>query len=710
MSDKSSRRQWLRSGGLSAAGFLGAQQAESQPARDALQDTIPHDTQRITLCGEWLFRLDADNQGQAQAFSETNQPSPGWRSVTVPHTWQVEPENTEHYAPAWYTRTFDVPAYWRNSCVRLEFEAVFHSAWVWVNGNEIGSHVGKGYTAFTFDISSFIRYGQTNRITVRVDNAFNDAMLPRGRSSDWAHDGGLYRPVALLVTPKAYVEHVAIDAVPDLAAGSANLNVAVTLCNTDSQSVTASLLCRVVEERTGQAVLEWTQPNPVALPAMEAVTLKIPPVTLSGAKLWHIDHPFLYRLEMELRTASHAPHRFAETFGVRSFEIRDGAFYLNGERIRPMGVERMAGSNPCYGMAEPEAWLHHDHQDMVELNGIFTRVHWPQDRRTLDFCDRHGILIQTEVPTWGPKTFAGMTGEPTPEILNNGLEQLREMIARDRNHPSIYAWGMCNEIGGQHPAAYRFAERLYQEAATLDPRRLRTYASHSLKETPGNDVSRLMDFVSWNEYYESWTPGTPDDLRRNLQEIIAAFPGKPIVVSEYGYCACTADRPEGDARRIQVLHEHNSVFRDFPEVAGLIFFCYNDYRTQVGDRGLGALKQRVHGVVDVIGGRKPSFAALRAESSPVEQLTLKGTPARLRATIRTRATLPAWKLDGYRLQWTAYGYGDFPAEQSTVDIPSLSPGAVFETSFKCETREPVRIVVEVLRPTGDSTYTAEWRP
>ena len=69
-----------------------------------------------------------------------------------------------------------------------------------------------------------------------------------------------------------------------------------------------------------------------------------------------------------------------------------------------MGVERMAGSHPDYGMAEPESWIDHDHADMKHLNCVLTRVHWMQDRRVLDYCDRHGILMQLEVPTWGPDT------------------------------------------------------------------------------------------------------------------------------------------------------------------------------------------------------------------------------------------------------------------------------------------------------------------
>ena len=202
--------------------------------------------------------------------------------------------------------------------------------------------------------------------------------------------------------------------------------------------------------------------------------------------------------------------------------------------------------------------------------------------------------------------------------MNNGLEQLREMIARDRNHPCIFSWGMCNEIGGQNPPAYAFAKRMYEEAKRLDPKRLVTYASNSLFKTPAKDVAGLMDYVMCNEYVGTLATGHGGDLGRYLDEIHRAFPGKPLVISEYGYCACTADRPEGDGKRISVLLGHDAVFRERDYIGGLIFFCYNDYRTHVGDHGMGALKQRVHGVVDVYGRASPrtrNCAPSRARSN-----------------------------------------------------------------------------------------------
>jgi len=398
-------------------------------------------------------------------------------------------------------------------------------------------------------------------------------------------------------------------------------------------------------------------------------------------------------------------------FGVRKFEIRDSAFYLNGERVRLMGVERMAGSNPQFGMAEPGEWIQHDHDDMKHLNCVFTRVHWPQDKRVLDYCDCHGILMQTEVPAWGSDTFAGMAIQPDEDILENGLEQLREMIARDRNHPSVVAWGLCNEVNGQNPPAYQFAKRMLEEAKRLDPGRPCTYASNSLADTPQRDAAGLMDFIETNEYYGTWAPGTADDAARHLDSLHVAFPGKPIVVSEYGYCACTPDRPEGDNERMEILRTHQKAIRSRDFVAGAIFFCYNDYRTHVGDRGSGSCRQRVHGVVDIRGARKPSYELLRSESSPIESLTLKPLVHRFEVQIKVRRDFPLYTLKGYKLRGIFFGQGNIPVEQTEVTLPHLTPGSETRWEFAFSVSEsPVRVSIDVLRPTGFSARSQHWEP
>ena len=511
---------------MSAVPAAGAQAAEI---------ALDRQTWEVSLDGAWQFRIDGKQE---------------WSEVQVPHTWQTAQETADYLGAAWYRRTFHAPAAWKGRTVRVEFEAVYHTATVTLNGKRVGEHRARGYTAFEFDITQELTYGADNTIEVRADNSFNDEMLPRGKSFDWTPDGGIYRPVRLLITPGLYVERVEVDAVPELAAAKATVSIRAIV-----RGGSAPVTCIIAEESTGKIVATATLKSGQGS------------VTIDRPNLWHFDHPHLYRI-----TASAGEHSIVSTFGIRSIEVRNAGLYLNGERVWLHGVERMAGSHPQYGMAEPASWIEHDHADMKELNCVFTRVHWPQDRRVLDYCDRNGILIQTEVPTWGGATFAGMKDEPSPAIMNNALEQLREMVQRDRNHPSIFCWGLCNEVNGQNPVAKKFVRRMFQEARKLDPHRLLTYASNSLQKTPENDVAGELDFVSWNEYYESWYKGSVADVRKNLEAIQAAFPGKMIVISEYGYCECAPGREGGDAKRMDILREHNAVYREFDSVGGLIFF------------------------------------------------------------------------------------------------------------------------------------------
>jgi beta-glucuronidase len=219
-----------------------------------------------------------------------------------------------------------------------------------------------------------------------------------------------------------------------------------------------------------------------------------------------------------------------------------------------------------------------------------------------------------------------------------------------------------------------------------------------------------MDFVECNEYYETWSPGTLDDARRALEEIHRAFPDKPVVISEYGYCACVPERPESDPRRIEILRNHTAIFRETSYIGGVIFFCYNDYRTHVGNDGAGVMKQNIHGVVDLLGARKPSYEALRAESSPVETVEVNGSSADFTVRVRSRKSVPSYTLRGYVLRAILYGTGEIPVEQHEAALPVLQPGEEHTIALHFQAKKAVRINVDVMRPTGFSAATAIWRP
>lgn len=706
------RRKFLHMALVAGAFLPAAPLIPEQTAPDSRIGNAPasHFTETVSLNGPWRFKTDPGDTGLAAKWFAADFPLRDGEAVAVPHTWQTSEKYEEYRGAAWYARSLSIPRDWADSEVRLEFEAVFHSARVWLNGQQIGEHIGKGYTAFALDLTGRLRYGGENTLVVRVNNEFDKSMLPRGKSYDWTNDGGITRPVSLLVSPRTFIERVDVDSMPDLSRKNARLDIRCALRNTGTVSCTLHLTIRVMEENSGRTVLSSTMPASVRLAAGGKTLAQFPALTLDNPLLWHFDHPSLYTLIVDMQVESRTIHSFRTTFGVRKIEIRDCALYLNGERMRLMGVERTDGSNPDCGMAESGELIKRDHNDLKELNCVFTRVHWQHDRRVLDYCDRHGILIQEEVPAWGGDTFSDMTVDPAPEIMRNGLEQLREMIDRDRNHPSIFSWGLSNEINGQNPPAYAFVRRMYEEAHKLDPNRLCAYPSNSLESGIEKDVAGLMDFIAWNEYYESWYEGGLEDIRKNLKEIHRVFPDKMVVISEYGYCECTPDRIGGDPRRIEILRNHTNIYREFDFVCGAIFFCYNDYRTHVGDKGKGALKQRVHGVVDLYGARKPSYEVLRAESSPIERMAVvKKDGGILEVTIETRKTLPAYTLRDYTIKWIVYNSQDLPMERGTLPVPELRPGDRFTGKFTPTTENPARISVNVVRPTGFSAASAEYR-
>ena len=173
----------------------------------------PEKREVISLSGQWNFLIDSTSAGDSAYGHENGLPAGLIRKVNVPHTWNAERPLARYTGRAWYERNFQVSEKQLSKVTRIQFDAVYHDAVVYVNGQKAGEHTGSGYNRFFVDVSPFLKSGE-NRLTVCVDNSFSRSNIPFLRSYDWANDGGIYRNVYEVVTSKYAIRNIHVAALP----------------------------------------------------------------------------------------------------------------------------------------------------------------------------------------------------------------------------------------------------------------------------------------------------------------------------------------------------------------------------------------------------------------------------------------------------------------------------------------------------------------
>jgi len=655
----------------------------------------------ISLNGAWRFTPDKNNEGMNAKWFEQKYDRSKWQEVEVPHTWQVMEGMEGYHGNAWYARSIKLDWPVKDKILKLEFDAVNRDAEVWVNGELIGEHKGSGYTPFSFVVPKADTGKGDMEIVVRAANGFSRKALPYDRSYDWTTDGGIIRGVRLKILPQIYIERLLVDAETATDFKQAKVSVRVNVCDAGSKTDGLTIEATVLDPSDN---IVANISAPIKKDSDGNLSAELSGI-VEKPMLWHFDKPRLYRLVCRLMNNGVVIHEKEASFGIRKVEVKDGFYVLNGERMRLMGVEWMPGSDPRYGLAEKPEYTRGILEDMKNLNCVLTRFHWQQDDSIWEFCDREGMLLQEELPTWGPETRM----EQVHDIQNM---QMREMILSHYNHPSIYAWGLCNEIAGGTPEGHKFVQNGIRTARELNPGRLLTYASNTVHYNPKEDASKFVDFIELNEYFGSWMGGDVSNLAWYIGVVTKAYPDKTLVISEYGLCECTPRNPACDVNRIEILRTHTEEFRKWKSIAGAIFFCYNDYRTHMGDKCEGAFRQRMMGVVDLLNQRKPSWQALREESSPIKSITITAQePNSFNIEILTRSLdndLPAYTLRDYILIWRAYNAQKQPIESGRKTLPELKPGTSYTEAVKVSRGTVLQIKAEVFRPTGYSVLDAQW--
>ena len=693
----------------------------------------------IPLTGEWRFSIDQDKVGEGQEWFAPGYNDSTWATASVPHTWNVMPEYLDYEGLAWYRRTFTVPPGSENAHLRLRFEAVFYLARIWLNGEYLGQHEG-GYTPFEFDVSAVARPGEINILAVQVDNLRAANRIPAVLRPDWSFDwynyGGITRDVSLEITSRAYIARQQIVSTPHITgmdeADSAIVTATITVNNTSGETLTGTITANLLDDTNGQAVLDAPVSLPVNILAGGSTEVKMT-ATLASPKLWHFDHPNLYRWSASLGTADgQVLHTDEVTMGIRSVELKNGYFYLNGEPVRLVGVTRHA-DYPGQGSAETVTAMAADYDDLKLLNEVLSRpVHYPQNEFILDYADRHGILLIPEVPAWQ------LTQQQMNSQQMRGLEkqQISEMIIEGFNHPSVWAWSIGNEIESDTSAGTSFVGDMVIYVKSLDPTRPVGFASNRLGSRTYFEATTFSDFVLMNQYFGTWV-GPKQGLDPALDRIHQTWPDKVVIISEYGFephwnsywgpptstlnagqyyfipDSTPSDSEAADVIRRQLITEQMDIFRSKPYVAGAIFWTYQDYRTR---------SNFIMGLVDNDRNRRGSWEVLRDEYAPalIDSLTLSPVVDGQRAatvTLHTRGPIevdmPVYTLRGYTLHWAVTSPdGSTKFSEGGVSLPTLAPASQWSGEIPLIVPAADYIVtVSIIRPTGfnvtEHSYNAQ---
>lgn len=578
-------------------------------------------------------------------------------TVTVPHTYNVMDGLEDYAGKAVYSRLLPVRPDMKGRQVRICFNAVYHDARVFVNGKLAGEHMDAGYTPFSFDITELLRFDGSDEVRVDCDNSFSRTNLPYEKKFDWANDGGIYRSASLHTSGPLSIRYVHVNPSINLKDSTATACFDIRLYEQKVRK--ADFRIGVKDRQTGREVYSAA----VSLkPGKDGIFRYSAPC--GKVRLWHFDDPNLYDFTVEVSDRNGLSDTRSESFGFRTFAIEGDRFVLNGEVVRLPGLENMPGSNPAFGMAESPSYMLKTLGRMKDLGCTITRYHWVQDEERLHIADSLGILVQEEISWWG-----GPDGPLDPALRETARRQVAEMVEAHYNHPCIYAWGMSNEVGDNSEDLLMMKEVV----RSIDTTRIVDAVSNRLHYQFAKDPAMALDLPTWNEYTDTWYGRPREDVPVFFDSIRPALGGRPLFITEYGLCEPA--HVGGDIRRTDDMIYHIKAWQNEPSICGYIYFCLEDYRTHIGEEGLGRDRIRRHGICNKTLDPKPSYFVLQGLMCPLSVTDIKPSgddKKDMTVKLRVKDSIPSYTLRGYFVS-----YVDASGRQCRIDLPDLAPGSEF---------------------------------
>ena len=561
--------------------------------------------ERKNLSGLWRFSLDVAGEGRDERWYADGLADAGYMAVPASYNdISTDAAVREYIGEAWYQTTVRVPRGWAGRRIVLHFESATHGATVWVGESEVGSHQG-GYTPFEFDITELVSAGDEATVTVAVDNRLSFQTIPPGIVEDtpagprqrYFHDfynySGLHRSVWLTSTPVAHLTDVTVTTEIDGTAGIVGY-FAETAGRTGEQ------VSVVLRDAAGRQV---------AAGDGDSGRLRV-----ADAHLWAPGHGYLYDLEVRLvDPAGELVDSYHQTVGIRTVRVDGTRFLINGEPFYFTGFGKHEDIG-VIGKGHNDAYLLHDF-DLLNWIGAnsFRTSHYPYSEEVLDHADRMGIVIIDETAAVGLNMglgggIFGSQGYTTfsPETINDVTQQvhaqaIRELVARDKNHPSVVLWSIANEPESDTEGAERYFEPLFALTRELDPTRPVGFVNVMLAPHGTCRVSQFADVLMLNRYY-GWYVQTGDLAAAELaweKELRGwASEGKPIVITEYGADTmpglhAVVAAPWTEEYQVEYLAMNHRVFDRIDAVVGEQVWNFADFQTTSGIMRVGGNKKGV---------------------------------------------------------------------------------------------------------------------